>query len=79
MTLAKTIYQHSCRLPQPAAQEALDFIEFLELRYGVKTQDTMQHDTETFIAKHVGALSQDFPADIDDFDLGVDASKDTIK
>lgn len=34
MTLAETIYQHSLRLPEHAAQEALDFIEFLEQRYG---------------------------------------------
>ena len=35
MTLAELIYQHSLRLPEPAAREALDFIEFLEQRYGV--------------------------------------------
>jgi hypothetical protein len=33
MTLAEAIYQHSLRLPEPAAREALDFIEFLESRY----------------------------------------------
>jgi hypothetical protein len=35
MTLAETIYQHSLRLPEPAAREALDFIERLERRYGI--------------------------------------------
>jgi hypothetical protein len=35
MTLAEAIYQHSLRLPEPAAREALDFIEFLESRYGL--------------------------------------------
>lgn len=35
MTLAEVIYQRSLRLPEPAAREALDFIEFLEQRYGV--------------------------------------------
>lgn len=34
MTLAETIYQHCLALPEPAAREALDFIEFLEQRYG---------------------------------------------
>ena len=34
MNLAETIYQHSLTLPEPAAREALDFIEFLEERYG---------------------------------------------
>lgn len=35
MTLAEAIYQHSLRLPEPAAREALDFIQFLEQRYSV--------------------------------------------
>lgn len=35
MTLAEAIYQHSLKLPEPAAREALDFIEFLEQRYRV--------------------------------------------
>lgn len=33
MTIAEAIYQHSLRLPEEAAREALDFIEFLESRY----------------------------------------------
>lgn len=33
MSLAEAIYQHSLRLPAHAAQEALDFIAFLESRY----------------------------------------------
>ncbi len=35
MTLAESIYQHSLRLPEQAAREALDFIEFLEQRDSV--------------------------------------------
>lgn len=35
MTLAETIYQRSLKLPDSAAQEALDFIEFLSQRYGL--------------------------------------------
>lgn len=34
MTLAETIYQRSLSLPDAAAREALDFIEFLGQRYG---------------------------------------------
>ena len=34
MTLAETIYQHSLSLPEPAAREVLDFIKFMEQRYG---------------------------------------------
>jgi hypothetical protein len=33
VNLAETIYQHSLNLPEPAAREVLDFIEFLERRY----------------------------------------------
>lgn len=33
MTLAETIYQHSQKLPEPAAREALAFILDLEKRY----------------------------------------------
>lgn len=35
MTPAETIYQRSLRLPDAAAQEVLDFIEFLSQRYGL--------------------------------------------
>ncbi len=35
MTLAETIYQRSLKLPDAAAQEALDFVEFLNQRYGI--------------------------------------------
>ena len=40
MTLAEIIYQHCLRLPDAAAREALDFIEFLEQRYGSCHQPT---------------------------------------
>jgi len=33
MTLAETIYQQSLTLPEPAAQEVLDFIEFIKQRH----------------------------------------------
>lgn len=42
MSLAETIYQHSLSLPEPAAREALDFIEFLEQRYGQSTTQMEQ-------------------------------------
>lgn len=35
MTIAETIYQRSLKLPDDAAREALDFIEFLNQRYGL--------------------------------------------
>lgn len=41
MTLAETIYQHSLSLPEPAAREVLDFIQFMEQRYFVTATDTL--------------------------------------
>ncbi len=41
MTLAETIYQRSLQLPDAAAQEALDFIEFLRQRYGLAEVPTL--------------------------------------
>lgn len=47
MTLAETIYQRSLNLPEAAAREALDFIEFLGQRYGNQPDtpaDTLDHE-----------------------------------
>ncbi len=41
MTLAETIYQHSLSLPESAAREVLDFIQFMEQRYRVTATDTL--------------------------------------
>lgn len=38
MTLAEIIYQRSLELPEAAAREALDFIDFLGQRYGLPEQ-----------------------------------------
>jgi len=73
MNLAETIYQHSLNLPETAAREALDFIEFLEQRYAPVSANTkQQNDTEAFLAAIAGGLSEDFPDDISDEGLGVD-------
>ncbi len=83
MTFAEMIYQHSLNLPESAAREALDFIEFLEMRYAKNdatveqnTQGTGDSRTEMFLAALAGGLSDDFPDDIDDSDLGVDAPRE---
>lgn len=79
MTLAETIYRHSLHLPEQAAQEALDFIEFLEQRYGtVRTTPKSPGDTEAFLAAVAGILGDDFPDDITDEDLGIDAPRETM-
>lgn len=65
MNLAETIYRHSLNLPETAAREALDFIEFLEQRYSAAQPPISQkNDTEAFLAALVGGLSEDFPDDI---------------
>lgn len=38
MNLAEIIYQHSLALPDSAAREVLDFIEFLEHRYAANQE-----------------------------------------
>lgn len=51
MSLAETIYQRSLKLPDAAAQEALDFIEFLNQRYGVtETTSVADGDAATYDA-----------------------------
>lgn len=37
MSITEAIYEHSRRLPEFAAQEALDFIVFLEQRYAERS------------------------------------------
>ena len=65
MNLAETIYQHSLNLPETAAREALDFIEFLEQRYvPIPVNTKQQNDTEAFLSAIAGGLSDDFPDDI---------------
>ena len=44
MTLAEIIYQRSLKLPDAAAQEALDFIEFLNQRYGISETANVSAD-----------------------------------
>ncbi len=58
MNLVQQIYQHSLNLPEAAAREALDFIEFLEGRYTNLTSE--KKDTEAFLQAISGGLSDDF-------------------
>ena len=60
MTLSERIYRHSLNLPEHAAQEVLDFIEFLEQRYGANPPGSSQADTEAWFTGVWGACP-DFP------------------
>ena len=76
MTLAETIYRHSLHLPEQAAREALDFIEFLEQRYRItRIEPKAPNDTDAFLAAVAGTLGDDFPDDITDDDLGIDTPR----
>jgi hypothetical protein len=60
----------------------LDFIAWLEARYGVSAPAVpapSASSTEDFIARHAGALGDDFPDDIDDSDLGEDGARDSLE
>ncbi|MBK5969193.1 MULTISPECIES: DUF2281 domain-containing protein [Thiorhodovibrio] len=76
MSIAEIIYAHSRRLPEQAAREALSYIEFLEQRYAVPSSaDVGKDDTEAFLAAVAGGLSEDFPDDISNADLGEDSPR----
>jgi hypothetical protein len=76
MSLADNIYHHSRNLPDQAAREALDFIQFLEQRYSNKaTLPSRSKDTESFLAAVAGTLGDDFPNDITDDDLCKDTPR----
>ncbi|MGB5064899.1 MAG: DUF2281 domain-containing protein [Candidatus Competibacter sp.] len=79
MTLPEAIYAHARALPADLQRETLDFIEYLERRYGVAPLATKLPDTEAFIARAAGSLSDDFPDDIDGADLGSDAVRDPLE
>ena len=78
MSLSDTIYQHSLNLPEAVAKEVLDFIVFLEQCYGIKTVPTVSTDTEAFLQSISGGLSEDFPDDISDDDLGNDVPRQEL-
>jgi hypothetical protein len=84
MNYAQTIYQRSLTLPEAAAREALDFIEFLARRYGSPTSSgwVQPHhaapSTEHFLAAIAGGLSADFPDDIPESSLTMDVPRDAF-
>lgn len=79
MSLAETIYLHCLKLPEPAAREALDFVEFLEQRYSSGSLTSKaRYDTEAFLTAVAGSLGEDFPDDITDEDMGRDAPRESL-
>ena len=72
MTLAETIQTHVQALPPALQRETLDFIAWLETRYGIAAPGLPAFslsETDAFLQRHADALSDDFPDGIDDSDL----------
>lgn len=82
MNYADAIYRRSLSLPDPAAREALDFIDFLLQRYGttppVTGRSAPNRDATALIQVLAGGWGPDVPDDIDDADLATDALRDEI-
>jgi hypothetical protein len=78
MNLPETIYSHVRALPADLQWETLDFIGYLEERYGVGPT-TPRLTTQTFIERFAGSLGDDFPDDIDEADLGQDVPRESLE
>lgn len=81
MNLAQTIYERSLRLPEAAAREALDFIDFLGQRYGsTPAQAVPSHlsATQAFLTAVAGSWGADVADDVAAQDLGVDVQRESL-
>ena len=67
MTLVEAIYEHSQRLPEAAAREVLDFIEFLEQRYGKQVQAAAAPRRQAGSAAGKLMIIEDNDTHLDDF------------
>ncbi|MDO9180466.1 MAG: DUF2281 domain-containing protein [Agitococcus sp.] len=81
MSITQTLQAHIQALPAVFQSEVLDFVEYLEKKYGIglaeKKADNAQ--TDAFIARMAYSLGDDFPDDVNDLDLGEDSAKDAIE
>ena len=78
MNLPEIIYTHVRALPADLQRETLDFIGFLEERYGL-APGAPRLTTQAFIEQFAGSLGDDFPDDIDDADLGQDVPRESFE
>lgn len=51
MNTAEIIYEKSKSFPEPVAKEALDFINYLEYKYQVSTQDKSKRKIKNKLSK----------------------------
>jgi hypothetical protein len=81
MNYAEAIFQRSLQLPDAAAREVLDFIDFLiqqRVRPGKTTLAQQVRDPEQLLNAIAGAWGSDVPDDIGDADLGQDVPRDAL-
>ena len=79
MNLRDTIDAHVRALPPELQREVLMWIESLEQRRGLVTPPPAGLTTEAFIERLPGSISDDFPDDIDDLDVALDAPRETVE
>lgn len=79
MTLADAIYQHSLKLPEHAAREALDFIEFLENRYSSDATGAKEETWAAVVARFAGLIGDDFPDDVEDMSWEHDTPREALE
>lgn len=66
----------------PTSRDAGFHCLALETRYGIASPDLPTFplsETEAFLQRHADALSEDFPDDIDDSDLGIDVPRSSLE
>ena len=79
MNLPDTIYAHARALPVDLQREALDFIAWLEQRYGIRPPAGGALSTDVFIQRFAGSLGDDFPDDIGELDAAADTPRETLE
>lgn len=78
MNLPQAIYERSLLLPEAAAQEALDFIDFLRLRYASPTPPAHLSATQEFLAAVAGSWGDDVADDVGGADLCPDTPRQPL-
>lgn len=79
MNLPEAIYAHARALPADLQREALDFIAYLEQRYGLASPASSGLSTEDFIRRFAGSLGEDFPDCVGESGLGQDMPREVLE
>lgn len=79
MNLPETIFAHARALPADLQRETLDFIAYLEQRYGLVPPASERLSTEAFIQRFAGCLGEDFPDCVGQSGLGEDTPREVLE